>query len=339
LIAVEGRVGRKALKDIGTMPQTGGLLITLNFLASYLFVANAIGPVHAATGVSAPGHETNSNAGVAILRELGLDASLWDSVQNRTPLTADDREPFYQLLAAMETLDTRELIRRAPRTLGQTASSVVPLFNEPDRQFGQLVVLEGTARRAVKIYVGTAHGSNGGRENPSSARDAVERAGIAFYYELDMITADSQNHPIVFCVRRLPPGFPQGENITEPVRAVGFFYKVWAYGARSGAQRRAGMPGATSRQWELAPLVIGPGVQWLVTAPPKGRDYAGMIAGVLFALAMAGIWLAVWNERRGARRFDERAGAMHEHGNATDLFDPIEIQTDSNAPGDGSSLK
>jgi len=138
--------------------------------------------------------------GMAELGKLGMDAGLWDDVHNREAITARQREPFYQLLAAAGRLSpealmalarkqleqakqtclakeltlAKEVKQRAEKRPGNAASlrdlrshlatvrrdlaaarqgrsSVVPLFNRPDEQFGTLVLLEGTVRRAAKV--------------------------------------------------------------------------------------------------------------------------------------------------------------------------------------------
>jgi hypothetical protein len=83
--------------------------------------------------------------------------------------------------------------------------------------------------------------------------------------------------------------------------------------------------------------VIGPGVQWLRPRMPQGSSHAGIIAGALIALVMAGIWLVLWNERRTARRFDQHRATLRECEHATGSFDAIEIQTQDSVPDHGSS--
>ena len=46
---------------------------------------------------------------------------------------------------------------------------------------------------------------------------------------MEVFTEDSQNRPLVFCVRELPPGMPTGGDLREPIRVAGFFFKSWRY--------------------------------------------------------------------------------------------------------------
>ena len=82
-----------------------------------------------------------------LLGELGMDVGLFDNVRNRTRRSSEERECFYQMMAAVRRADNAELIRRKR---GET-DDVAPLFNEPESQQGRLIALEGTARRAIAI--------------------------------------------------------------------------------------------------------------------------------------------------------------------------------------------
>ena len=91
------------------------------------------------------------------------------------------------------------MIRRAD----EGRYSVAPLFNEPQQHVGELVVFDGVARRVVRVDVGT-------RPDGSGPSDVAQRFGFREYYEMEVFTDDSQNYPLVFCVRELPPGLPTG---------------------------------------------------------------------------------------------------------------------------------
>ncbi|MDZ7617163.1 MAG: hypothetical protein U1E05_09175, partial [Patescibacteria group bacterium] len=91
-----------------------------------------------------------------LLGDLGMDVGLFEDIQNRRPLTAEDREAFYQLLAAAGRAKPGQLHQAAQQGLAKATDltawtdrqgnrrwSVVPLFNEASRQHGVLVELEG----------------------------------------------------------------------------------------------------------------------------------------------------------------------------------------------------
>ncbi|HET6878647.1 MAG TPA: hypothetical protein VFI31_00650, partial [Pirellulales bacterium] len=219
------------------------------------------------------------------LGDLGMDVGLFDEISSRPGLTADDRECFYQLLAAVERVGTKQLFRAVPPE-GRKAS-VEPLFNKPQSQFGRLVDLTGTARQAVLRRV----------EDP----DIVARFGIDHFYEMQVFTPDSQDNPLTFCVRELPKGFPQGDRITESVRLAGFFFKKWGYRSSSSAQPEK--PGVVLKQ--LAPLLIGREPVWIEPEPVDQR-FANGVFLVLFVVMTVVVWLVVARLSRSDDRFHKQ---------------------------------
>ncbi|MGB9688417.1 hypothetical protein [Thermogutta sp.] len=204
-----------------------------------------------------------------LLGRLGMDCSLFDDVGLGTSaqrfvtshasseggdeplsdplekyrLTGKDRECFYQLLAAVGRAEPGQLLREAQAELarmGKSTYSVVPLFNDPVHQQGKLFLLYGTARRIEKVSV----------EDP----DIRKRFGIDHYHTIYLFTDDSQNYPIVFCVRYLPKGVVPGEGPGYAVNlaVAGFFMKTWAFRPQAALS-----PDAPRNAWQLAPLLIG----------------------------------------------------------------------------------
>lgn len=239
------------------------------------------------------------------LGDLGLDVGLFDDVQNGADLVSRDRECFYQLLAAAGRADHVELLHRAAHEPGKPDFSVVPLFNDAAKQHGKLVVLSGTAVRAVEVRVDDA--------------DVRERFGIDHYYQLDVIAPDSQNNPLVFCVRELPEGMPRGPDARASVRIAGFFFKTWSY-----RQQRLEEDQEPLRQ--LAPMLIGRAPVWF---PPETRAPsvpAQIAAAALFLVALAGIWFAVWRAHRGDRKLRARLKAARQSGRDPSL-DSLGLET------------
>ena len=221
-----------------------------------------------------------------------MDAELLDTLRDRQKIGPPQRECFYQMLAAVGRAKPGQLLRRARQELkkeGKTSFSVVPLFNDPADQRGRLVALSGTARRVVKVRV----------QDP----DIVERFGIKYYYEIYLYTPDSQDNPLVFCVRELPQGMPAGSDprYCEQVEVAGFFMQTWSYRPEL-ANEADGNPNAR----QLAPLLVGREPRWTRPAPPAGTNpLYGLIAGGLFIAAIAAIWLAVWRAAKKDRRFQQ----------------------------------
>lgn len=188
----------------------------------------------------------------------------------------------------------RAVLRKALEEAAQQRFSVFPLFNQSAEQSGQLVMLEGEARRALEVRVVAA-------QDGQANSDVVRRFGIDRYYEVEMFTRDSQNNPVVFCVRELPEGFPLGDDIHEPVRIAGFFFKSWAY----YTDKSLVAPGASPqrKQQQLAPLLIGRAPTWIAKEASSPNPYIGLAAGGLFVVALLLIWYSLWRISRGDRAF------------------------------------
>jgi hypothetical protein len=276
--------------------------------------------------------------GESVLGGLGVDVGLLDGLRQRRPLSRQESEAFYQMLAAMGNIGVNQLDRFANRDLvtvqehwaaeekritqllqkdpaaattreraqlqlarevqSRAANglfSVAPLFNQPNEHVGELLSLEGTVRRATRIDVGKS--TDGGES------DVARRFGIDHYYELDVFTDDSQNNPVVFCVRELPAGFPLGDGLGELVRIAGFFLKSWSFESRratlpttpEGTPTPAGMR-------QFAPLLVGRGPIILEKAAPATFAYASYVAASLFLLLLAAVWATGWWFARDERR-------------------------------------
>jgi hypothetical protein len=268
------------------------------------------------------------SVGKSTLGMLGMDVGLLDDVQSRGPIRAVEREAFYQMLSAAGKVQSNQLIRSAQSNLSETRAlwleelesakedehramarevirraeqgrySVAPLFNVPQREIGELVVFDGVARRIVRVVVGS-------RPDGTGASDVAHRFGIREYYEMEVFTDDSQNYPLVFCVRELPPGMPTGGAVDVPVRVAGFFFKDWMYttrGTRSVEDREVD-PNASRAQF--APLLIGRGPVVLQIEHSSSQVTQWLLGGT-FLLALAGIWATAWWFARGDRQFAAR---------------------------------
>lgn len=243
------------------------------------------------------------------LGRLGMDVGLLDDVVVEAPpkknpdgtrpeidwttrlLTERDHECFYQMLRAVDSAKDGELSKWAEDELakeGRTRFSVVPLFNEPQTQKGRLVELRGVARRIIPVRVGE--------------REVSERFGIEEYYQVYLFTDDSQDNPVVFCLRELPEGLPQGDGpgFGEELRVAGFFFKTWSY--PTSAESPDGKP-----QRQLAPLLIGKGAVWYPTrAPADLSPRARLIGTGLLILVLGVVWWIFRRFSKGDRDFERR---------------------------------
>lgn len=216
-----------------------------------------------------------------LLGRLGMDVGLLDDLADRRPLRAEERECFYQALAAAARSEPGQLRKTAARRLrqrGLTGDSVVPLFNDPRRARGELVLLSGAARRVLRVRV----------DEP----DVQRRFGIDHYYEIYLYTGDSQGNPLVFCVTHLPEGFPTGDgpDYGESVTVAGFFLKSWAYA--SARTEEESPEGERPGPLQLAPLLVGRDVVWNRETTATGRTSLGDIAvGGVLLLVLVGVWI------------------------------------------------
>ncbi len=262
--------------------------------------------------------EPRVSLGKSVLGRLGMDVGLLDLVDSRGRIRPQERETFYQMLAAVGRMNAAEPVRLAEENLpavrqawqrelakaaddsrralarevvqraGEGRYSVAPLFNDPQAQIGQLVVIDGVARRVVRVEVGERPSGGG----PS---DVAKRFGFDHYYQMEVFTDDSQNYPLVFCVRELPAGFPTGGSIHVPVRVAGFFLKDWLYRTRRSEATDEG------EGQQYAPLLVGRAP--LVLEVEQREGIVPFVLGGLFLAAMAGVWAAAAWYAREDRRF------------------------------------
>jgi hypothetical protein len=267
--------------------------------------------------------------GRRMLGELGVDVGLLDDVRHERPLSREDNVPFYSLLFAVRQTDPDRLVRTARTSLAAYAEpwrdrnlptrgdgnvrqrqlvaaavvdaaaqgqySIAPLFLDAERQVGQLVLLEGVARRAIRIVVPPHVQSTMG-----SSWDQSPERGLPHYFELEVFTADSQDLPLVCCVPSLPPGFPLGDEIREQVQVAGFFFKKWRYDSRIAREQGAG---PIQFQLTSSPLLVAAEPLWRLPQPDTTRSAAGWIGAGAFVAAMCVILLIVWRWSRGDRHF------------------------------------
>lgn len=247
--------------------------------------------------------------GRALLQDLGVDLQAMEQVQDQRPLTAQDSAVFYGVLDAVAETPATQLVRlaqvgregylnrlaeeagaslreqqtlRAARKEAERGRySVASLFGDTGSLRGELLVFDAIVRRAVRI-------------DASRSDHAVEQ-----YYELEAFPEDSQNLPLVFCVRDLPAGFPLGESIRQPARLAGFFFKQWAYRTRKPADAS----GREDRR-QFAPLLIGRAPIMLATPDSPGQS-PGLVVGLSGAAMLLLTVVFLWRQARGDRRHAE----------------------------------
>ncbi|MBC8354125.1 MAG: hypothetical protein H8E66_19205 [Planctomycetes bacterium] len=245
---------------------------------------------------SQPNAATGITTDLARLATLGMDISLFDEVRNlnHKPITKADRECFYQLLSTLGNADPTSLRANARPTV-----DLAPLLQEPATQHGRLMIVRGTARRAINILV--------------DDEDIQERFGIDHYYQIDVFIplgdqvirlgkqADGESpiftnsFPVTVCVLQLPPGLPEGADIREEVSIPSACFKLWAYRSRF-------VSGFAQNQLQVSPMFIGVEPR-VIQFDSSHNPYTGfaVIGGFVALLGIA--WFALWRAGKNDSKF------------------------------------
>jgi hypothetical protein len=232
-----------------------------------------------------------------VLADLGVDIGLFDTVRNsnRRPLRAEDRECFYQLLSAVGNASA-EFSKQASRSLQLAA-----LLQTPQSHHGQLATIRGTARRITEIQV--------------PDRDVQERFGIDHYFQIDVFLplgdevirlgeprqgkespTFTNSFPVTVCVLQLPADLTVGNDLRVDVQIPTAFFKIWAF-------RSEFVSSFDDGQLQVGPMFVGQTPR-IIERSTAGSPYVGLAAGVLFLVALGGLWIGLlrWNQSDRAFR-------------------------------------
>jgi hypothetical protein len=217
-----------------------------------------------------------------LLGAHGLDIGQLDELRPKGPLSPHDRAAFYQTFLAVGRVPSAKLQSAA------TTVNVTDLLQNSEQHRGELYSLTGTVRRCVRILVDD---------------DESKQYGISSYFELVlfldpdahvMIRSSKEaegkhfsTYPVVVCVRQLPEGFPEGEEIHAACRVVGSYLKLWAYPSEF-------MQSGDSKSLQFSPLLIGNEPALVESAaqdPLSGPGLAiGFTVTLLFLAGLVGWW-------------------------------------------------
>jgi hypothetical protein len=249
-----------------------------------------------------PGAGSGITPDHVFLASLGFDVGLFDQVKegNKRPLSLADREGFYQLLAAVRTAD-RDEFRERSKPL-----EMVPLLREPTMHHGELLTVEGIARRVIKVRVDDA--------------DVRERFGLDHYYQIDLfVDLDKQviklgkdesgqkaavfenSFPVTVCVPTLPPGFPEGDRVRENVRVQAAFYKLWSYSSEY-------VSSIDKQLSQISPMLIG--IEPRLTPTEPFDSGIGYLLAALTVLLLVGILYSLWRTKNRFGRPPDRMSAV-----------------------------
>ena len=227
----------------------------------------------------------------------GVDAELLGEVRDDTAFRSAESGAFHHLLAILQKTDEQEIEQASTGEVGFTQ-----LFTQPKEFRGELVTIAGTVRRN------------------ESLRAVKNDYGIERYFRLTVEPSDRAEPMLIYCLE-LPAELPVGENLHQPIKATGFFYK-----------RQAGMAGDGIRTW---PLVLAKTVRWV--APPAAAAPApadpvsptlAVVVSIVFALAV--VWFVLGRTARGTKFRIPAAGdpeaqrVLARHGLSSLKNEPVE---------------
>ena len=212
----------------------------------------------------------------------GMDYGLFADVVDGQPLRSAEAAAFYQALAAGGSRATAAADQPLP------PAGLVPLLDPARNWFadrrGDLLVLEGTARRVTRVPVAD-----------DRWRAAV---GQDHYWEVFLFVATplleiagrrQDSYPVVCCLLDLPSGLPVGDRVSERLRVAGYAFKRYRYQTRAGA-------GDAVRE---SPLLVGGRPLWLpAAAAPQLPGWFGWPVAGLVAVAAVLLLRRFWRRRR-----------------------------------------
>lgn len=209
-----------------------------------------------------------------------LPEGLLEEVRNRTKLVkAAENDAYYRTLlnarllsdAAIQAAARKQMAAREPERLEKRRSVYVDVFKRPDDYRGELVTLEGTARKSLK-YRATI-----------DRRSVGDVYSLGDLYELWVFPDEGQGHPAVIVFTEKPAGLELGDNIDQRVRFTGYFFKLYGYD--------------TTNKTLLAPMFLGKSVTVLPPTNTGGFPVEWVVGGLGVIIAC---WLlfAVTSRRR-----------------------------------------
>lgn len=262
------------------------------------------------------------------LASAGFDVSLFDIVRNVNGLAIakSEREPFYQMLAAVKRLGVAESGKvtspAAIESLTVPPPDVPPpdvpppdvppfeiagLLQKPKQQHGRRMLVRGTARAVKRVMI--------------DDEDLQSRFGLTQYFEVDVLVSLgdqtvrlgkegpvlANSFPVTCCVLEIPAEWQARlvangvYRLREEAMVDGYFYKLWGYRSEGTDQfaRESKSAGATPLQ--VSPMFLA--VRAIRTLPSTEKPESGTFLGTLFLAAMALVGVVVWVfHRSDARR-------------------------------------
>jgi len=165
---------------------------------------------------AARGEEWAENAAArdheAARRSTRFDKRALANVKDNTlGIRRDEAEAYFRLLDHVKHVSPADLERAAVPEV-----QYINLMTEPDRFRGEPITIQGDLWRLYEFEAGS------------------NDRGLTTLYEAWIFTGDSSNHPYRVISTSLPHSLTPGENIHQPVRVTGYFFKREGYPSQSG---------------------------------------------------------------------------------------------------------
>lgn len=284
----------------------------------------------------------------ALLGRLGMDMALFDDLTQSAEIAGQESECLYAMLGNARRIDRdelNELAREHQFALQKDFEYDYPYPNIPSNSFilnevrsrpeqsaGIAASLTATALRAFRIQLSAEDAAKYGfdhyyhvdasvpLEPPITIVQRRKEAGDAKAEENAGAPKTSETRRdfmnVVFCLRRLPEGFPQGEKINEQICVPGFFFKTWAASSTKSAK-------VDPRSRNQYPMFIADSLIWYEPVEEPGW-LGGAIVGVLVGmLVLGGIGALI--ARRGNRTLDQTLARQRTETEAS--LDSLDIET------------
>lgn len=275
------------------------------FLKSFKADDDRQGFVFATPKISWHPTEPNSDLGVTAdqvrLAEQGMDIGELSHVKDRVKFEGLEREPFYQMMAAVKRMPLDQQTAMSDQTVSQYLTEPTEgLMVAPAMYRAKFMRLTGLCRRITKIEV--------------DDKDIQQRLGIDHYYELSVFVPIANpivsqragdestrkqftnDYPVLVCVPELPPGLSVGEDLHQSVAVTGPFFKLWAYRTPFMSQEDF-----TRRQ--ISPLFIAANVEkYAAPSNPQTNQFVLAMLVVLGVVVGVGIAFGVVFSRKPASR-------------------------------------
>jgi hypothetical protein len=215
---------------------------------------------------------------VPVSRITELDQNNEETNRRLFKFTEADQEPFYGLLRVASATAEGWLEEEAKKQHAESPFTVTDLFNRPSETRGKPILLRGLAKRIIPT--------------PVTNSEVQSLFGIDHYYQIYLLTNQSQGNPIVVCVRSLPEGMPVGDAVdfAVPMSVAAIPYKLWIY--------------ETSKGPHYAPILVGREPVWHPQA--ASPSFTNFTFTVFFTLVL--IWFACrfWARRQHLPRRTRR---------------------------------